>query len=151
MNMATDPARAIAWLTALRDNDYRVTEVQAFLVALFVEIPSPFSAEQAWEVARMSRPETGRATVYRTLDKLEALGLIQRVHGFKGCHHFIPSSVGAAMLFICNNCGQVDYLDRAQVDRAVADTEQRSGHQITESRIELFGVCANCLHPASST
>lgn len=150
MDMATDPTRTETWLNALRDNDYRVTEVQVFLVALFVEIPSPFSAEQAWEVARMSRPETGRATVYRTLEKLESLGLIQRVHGFRGCHHFIPAVVGASMLFICNNCGQVDYLDRDAVDRAVAATQHRSGHKITDSRIELFGVCATCLQPASS-
>jgi hypothetical protein len=78
------------WLTTLRENGCKVTEAQAMLVRIFAHSEYPLSAEQAWEAARQSRPETGRATVYRIVEKLEGLGLLRRVHGYKGCSHFMP-------------------------------------------------------------
>ena len=133
------------WLTTLRENGCKVTEALEVLVHVFVHSEYPLSAEQAWETARQSRPETGRATVYRVVEKLEGLGLLRRVHGYKGCSHFIPVLPEAVMLFICLQCQQVAYLDRQPFNELVAATEQSSGHHIAESRIQLFGTCTTCL------
>jgi Fe2+ or Zn2+ uptake regulation protein len=132
------------WLETLRANGCRVTEVQEMLVGLFAHAESPLSAEQVWERARQLRPETGRATVYRTIEKLESLGLLRRVHGYQGCSHFLPTLPQGMMLFICLLCGRADYLDCQPLHQLVHQTEQASGHHITDSRLQLFGTCATC-------
>jgi len=132
------------WLVALRENGCRVTDVQKMLVRLLAHIDSPLSAEQVWEAARQIRPETGRATVYRTVEKLEGLKLLRRIHGYQGCSHFMPTLPEPMMLFICLGCGRADYLDCQPLDQLIRQTENASGHHITDSRLELFGTCVTC-------
>lgn len=135
------------WLDALHAHGCRVTAVQELLVHIFAHAQSPLSAEQAWEAARQSRPETGRATVYRTVEKLEGLGLVRRVHGYKGCSHFVPVMPAPVLVFICLECGHIDYLDREPLNDLIEAAARSSGHRVTESRLQTFGICAQCLNP----
>ncbi len=132
------------WLKALKGSGGRITEVQKTLVAILAHSEEPLSAEQVWESARQSRPETGRATVYRTVEKLEALGLLRRVHGYQGCSRFVPAVPESLMLFVCLVCGQALYLDRQPLQSLMVQTERNSGHDISEYRLELFGTCTTC-------
>ena len=132
------------WLTALDESGFRVTAVQETLIDIFAHSEYPLSAEGAWEIARQSRPQTGRATVYRMVEKLENLGLIRRVHGYQGCSHFVPTLPDLMMLFICQSCGRADYLDSQPLEDLIQHSEHISGHHITDSRLQLFGDCADC-------
>ena len=132
------------WLAALAESGFRATTVQETVIDIFARSEYPLSAEQAWDVARQSRPQTGRATVYRTVDKLENLGLIRRVHGYQGCIHFIPTLPELMMLFICLACGRAEYLDSQPLDDLIQQSERATGHHITDSRLQLFGACADC-------
>ncbi len=132
------------WLAALDESGFRVTTVQEILIDIFAHSEYPLSAEQAWDMARQSRPKTGRATVYRTVEKLENLGLIRRVHGYQGCSHFVPTLPELMMLFICLTCGRTDYLDSQPLENLIQHSEDASGHHITESRLQLFGACVDC-------
>ena len=132
------------WLTALDKSDFRMTSVQETLIEVFAHCEFPLNAEQAWDIARQSRPKTGRATVYRMVEKLENLGLIRRVHGYQGCSHFVPTLPELLMLFICQHCGRADYLDSQPLKDLIQHSEHASGHHITDSRLQLFGVCTTC-------
>lgn len=132
------------WIKALRANGYRITEVQETLVQLFIDTEHPFSVEEAWEVARQSRPETGRATVFRTVEKLESLGLLRRVHGYHGCSRYFPAISEAFLLFICTVCGHAEYLDCRPLDILIEAIEAQSQHRIEDSRLQLFGTCVKC-------
>ena len=132
------------WLTALRESGCRISEAQKVLVRIFADTQYPLSAEQAWIHARQSRPETGRATVYRTVERLENLGLLRRIHGYEGCSRFIPTVQESIMLFICLVCGRATYLDRKPFDGFIDQLQRESRHQITESRLQLFGTCTFC-------
>ncbi len=132
------------WLTAVDESGFRVTTVQESLIDIFAHSEYPLSAEQAWEIARQSRPKTGRATVYRMVEKLEKLGLIRRLHGYQGCSHFVPTLPELMMLFICLSCGRADYLDSQPLNDLIQQSEHISGHHITDSRLQFFGACADC-------
>lgn len=135
------------WLTALDESGFRVTSVQETLIDIFAGSEYPLSAEQAWELARQSRPKTGRATVYRMVEKLESLGLIRRIHGYQGCSCFVPS-LPELLLFICLHCGRADYLDSQPLNDLIQQSEHSSGHHITDSRLQLFGACSDCQQSA---
>ena len=136
------------WRAALDESGFRVTTVQEMLIDIFAHSEYPLSAEQAWDFARQSRPKTGRATVYRMVEKLESLGLIRRVHGYQGCSHFVPTLPDLMMLFICLDCGRADCLDSQPLADLIQQSEHSSGHHITDSRLQLFGACADCLQNA---
>lgn len=140
-NPTIDPEQ---WLTALRKNGNRVTNVQEVLVRILICAESPMSAEQLWKTARQLRPETGRATVYRMVEKLESLDLLRRVHGYQGCNHFLPTVPESTILFICLDCGYTDYLDSQPLDDLIQHSEFSSGHHVTDSRLQLFGIYASC-------
>ena len=132
------------WLAELDESGLRVTAVQEMLIDIFAHSEYPLSTEQAWDVARQSRPKTGRATVYRMVEKLENLGLVGRVHGYQGCSRFVPTLPELMMLFICLDCGRADYLDNQPLDHLIQHSEDTSGHHITDSRLQLYGICATC-------
>ena len=132
------------WLAALDKSGFRMTTAQETLVNIFAHSEYPLSAEQAWDAARQSRPKTGRATVYRMVEKLESLGLIRRIHGYLGCSHFVPTLPELMLLFICLDCGRADYLDSRPLDDLIQQSEHATGHQITDSRLQLFGACVDC-------
>lgn len=136
------------WLMTLRENGCRVTHVQELLISILAHADSPLSSEQMWEAARQIRPKTGRATVYRMVEKLEGLKLLRRIHGYQGCSHFIPNLSETMMLFICMDCGKADYLDHQPFTTLVDTVEQSSGHHIIDSRLQLFGTCATCQQKA---
>ena len=98
-------------LVALRENGCRVTDAQKLLVRILAHAESPLSAEQVWEAARPIRPETGWATVYRTVKKLKGINLLRRIHGYQGCSYFMPTLPEPVILFLSLVCGRADRLD----------------------------------------
>ena len=142
--MRSNAIKSEDWLAELDESGIRVTAIQEMLIDIFAHSEYPLNTEQAWDIARQSRPKTGRATVYRMVEKLENLGLIRRVHGYQGCSHFVPTLPGLMMLFICLDCGRADYLESQPLDHLIQQSEDTSGHHITDSRLQLYGICATC-------
>lgn len=99
---------------------------------------------EVYDRARASAPGLGLVTVYRTLDKLEELGLIQRVHQMHGCQAFIASGDGHEHLLLCTNCGSAVRFSGDQLDRLIGSISQKSGYIIKEHWLQLFGLCEKC-------
>ena len=95
--------------------------------------------------ARSRHLGVGRATVFRTLEVFEELGVIERVdlpsgeHAYVGCepvhHHHV----------ICSRCGRTTEIDDTGLRRVVRDVARQTGFRVDEHRLELFGVCPACL------
>jgi Fur family ferric uptake transcriptional regulator len=97
-----------------------------------------------YNAARRKYRALGLVTVYRTLEKLEELHLIQRVHQPHGCQAFISAGQGHQHLLLCQNCGKVEFFDGDDLDTLTKSIAKKSGYQIKEHWLQLFGVCANC-------
>lgn len=132
------------WPAALDESGLPVTAVQEMLIDIFTQSDYPLSTEQAGHVARQSRPKTGIATACRMVEKLENLGLVRRFHGYQGCSHFVPTLPALMMLFICPDCGRAAYLDSEPLDHLIQHSADASGHHITDSRLQLYGIWATC-------
>jgi Fe2+ or Zn2+ uptake regulation protein len=132
------------WLEVLHEQGFRRSGAQEVIVDVLADAKRPLSAEEIWDETQRIRPETGRATVYRFIDKLRSAGLLRRVHGYRNCSTYVPSPDPRHMLFACIICGCADYLENAPLTRLIEDIETTSGHRITEGRLQLLGVCAAC-------
>jgi Fur family transcriptional regulator, ferric uptake regulator len=91
-------------------------------------------------------PEVGRATVYRALEQLETLGLIQRVDvkgdaaGFErvdpsGHHHHH---------IVCQQCGRVVAFEDDRLEQAILALAKRPDFNVSSHDVTLRGECASC-------
>jgi Fur family transcriptional regulator, ferric uptake regulator len=91
-------------------------------------------------------PGVGRATVYRALEQLEGLGLIQRVDvkgdaaGFEridaGGHHHHH--------IVCERCGRVVAFEDEHLEQAITALGARPDFTVSSHEVTLRGECDRC-------
>lgn len=87
----------------------------------------------------------GRSTIYRSLEQLEELGLVQRVDvggdsvGFERVdptrhHHHI----------VCQRCGRVVAFEDPRLEKAIGALANRPDFNVYSHEVTLKGECASC-------
>ena len=104
------------WLNQLQENGYRLTEARRAVVEIVQKSTRALTPVEVFDMARKKYSALGLVSVYRTLEKLEQLHLIQRVHQPQGCQAFISASDGHEHLLLCQNCGQVTFFEGDDLD-----------------------------------
>lgn len=145
---ATSPSTE-NWLAQLQANGYRLTEPRRAVVDIVAQSAYVLSPAEVYKQTRKRHPAIGLVTIYRTLEKLEELGLIQRVHQPGGCHTFIAAAAGHQHLLICQNCGLARYFSGDNLDPLMHSIGKNSGYAIKEHWLQLFGLCADCKQTTS--
>jgi Fe2+ or Zn2+ uptake regulation protein len=132
------------WLTQLQENGYRLTEARRAVVEIIQTSTRALTPVEVFDMARKKYRALGLVSVYRTLEKLEELHLIQRVHQPQGCQAFIAESRGHEHLLLCQNCGQVTFFEGDDLDTLTKAISKKTGYQISEHWLQLFGLCQAC-------
>ena len=135
---------AKTWLTALSDNGYRLTGARRAVVEIVAASPRALTPLEVFDSARAAHPELGLVSVYRTLEKLEQLGLVQRVHHTKGCQAFVRTGDGHQHLLVCQNCGKAVLFEGDQLDPLFNSISKATGFQIESHWLQVFGLCKAC-------
>jgi Fe2+ or Zn2+ uptake regulation protein len=147
--MTTEPVPPNAideWLACLQNNGYRITEPRRAVVETIASSQHLLNPFNVFELARIRYPKLGLVTVYRTIEKLEELDLVQRVHRPSDCQAFIAAFSGHQHLLICQQCGRVEFFsgDNERMDALIQAVSEDSGYQVKEHWLQLFGLCGNC-------
>ena len=133
-----------AWLTQLQENGYRLTEARRAVVEITQKSTRALTPVEVFDMARKKYRALGLVSVYRTLEKLEELHLVQRVHQPRGCQAFISASQGHEHLLLCQNCGQVTFFEGDDLDILIKTISKKTGYLIREHWLQLFGLCQDC-------
>ena len=132
------------WLTQLQENGYRLTEARRVVVETVQKSTRALTPVEVFDMARKKYRGLGLVSVYRTLEKLEELNLVQRVHQPQGCQAFIAESSGHEHLLLCQNCGQVTFFEGDDLDTLINTISTKTGYLIREHWLQLFGLCQAC-------
>ena len=132
------------WLEQLHENGYRLTDARRAVVETVEKSTHALTPVQVYDLARKKYRALGLVTVYRTLEKLEELHIIQRVHQPQGCQAFISAGAGHQHLLLCQSCGQVEFFDGDDLDGLTKTISKKTGYKINEHWLQLFGLCAAC-------
>jgi Fur family transcriptional regulator, ferric uptake regulator len=133
-----------SWLKKLQANGYRVTESRQTVVEIVASSNRALSPLELYDLAREKHTGLGLVTVYRTLEKLEELGLIQRVHQPQGCQAFIAAFNGHQHMILCSNCGKVEFFAGDNLDPLFQAIGEKTGFRVLDHWLQLFGTCAEC-------
>jgi Fe2+ or Zn2+ uptake regulation protein len=132
------------WLAQLHTNGYRLTEARRAVVETVARSSRALTPLQVYDRARKAYHALGLVSVYRTLEKLEEMHLVQRVHQPQGCQAFIAAGHGHQHMLLCQRCGRVTFFEGDDLDKLIGSLAVRTGYRIREHWLQLFGLCARC-------
>ena len=132
------------WLVALQASGYRLTAPLRVLVDLLANSPRALEPVDLYDLGRREYPRMGLVTVYRTLEKLQELGLVQRIHQANGCHIYLRAARGHEHVLLCSRCGRAVYFSGDDLSELSVELAQRTGFSIKEHWLQFLGLCADC-------
>jgi Fur family ferric uptake transcriptional regulator len=88
----------------------------------------------------------GRASVYRILEQLEELRLVQRVDlgGEAAGYERLDPGGDHHHHIVCGTCGRVEPFSDSRLERAIAAVGRSSAFDVAAHEVVLRGTCARC-------
>ena len=104
-----------------------------------------FTAEDLLKRLRRATPHIGRATVYRSIEKLVRMNVLDRVEFADGTHSFRLCESGTHHHHLaCTKCHRIVELDFCPEPDQIAAIGKRQGFEIAGHSFTLFGLCKDC-------
>lgn len=131
----------------LADRGVRLTAQRRVLVEIIQNAEQHLDATALLERAREIAPGIDRATVYRTLELLKKLRLIDELdlmHLQGEKHYYEVKTKRDHIHLACFVCGGIEEFTSSMFDRLKAEISSRVGFSIRVARLEVGGVCRVC-------
>ena len=135
---------AQAIVGSLEAAGYRLTSPRRALAGLIASRRGHFTAEELLEESRRGRLGLGRATIFRSLDVLAQLGVVERLDLPSGEHAFVACEPAHHHHVVCSSCGRSTGVSDHGLERIASDVGRETGYQVVGHRLELFGLCPAC-------
>ncbi|MBE2240430.1 MAG: transcriptional repressor [Caldilineaceae bacterium] len=127
----------------LRDAGYKITPPRLAVLEIIQREGEHLNPNEILAHAQAIHPQTGRATVYRTLELLTQLGIVRPIYVGDSGPTYIRAQGGHHHL-VCSRCGAVIDFDQCVADGMERELEERFGFRITSHLLEFYGLCAHC-------
>jgi Fur family transcriptional regulator, ferric uptake regulator len=135
--------RLTAILALVRERGGRVTTPRRAIVAALLDADHHVTADQLADAVQRAHPDIHRSTVYRTLDTLTELGVVDHVHLGHGpaVYHFTDQ---AHHHLVCQRCGRVVELPLSTLAPLQRRVARDHGFVLDAPHFALTGHCADC-------
>lgn len=140
----------------LREKGLKVTSQRLMVLnILSAHGDEHLTVEEIYDLAKEESPEIGLATIYRTVQVLLELHVIEKVTfddgfaryelngeetGSGHCHHHA----------ICTQCGKVYSLEMDLLDTLEKQVFESLGFEVTDHEVKLYGLCSACRRKAQN-
>ncbi len=131
----------------MKTRGLRLTGQRRLLAELLDGAETHLDAETVFRLARRRDPSIHRATVYRTLNRLKRLGLVDEldlmhVTGERHFYEVRPSEFHIHL--VCTSCGRVEEPGGAFWEDLRRRVERETGFTPEVVRLEMGGLCSRC-------
>ena len=120
----------------LHESGFKLTpQREATLLVLLENEKEHLSAEEIFFLVKKKSPEIGLATVYRTLEILTELKIVDKVSFNDGLARYDLRKEGAKHFhhhLLCLNCGTIE------------EVEERYHFLVKDHRLTFHGICQEC-------
>ena len=121
----------------------RNTRQRQVILEELQKLTSHPTATMLYAIVRRRLPKISLGTVYRNLELLARMGVIQKLD-FSGAEARFDGNVAEHDHLRCVRCGRVDDVSALPLDLLGGTANHCSGYQILGHRLEFFGVCPEC-------
>lgn len=146
MATATDSRWAEHALATLQRAGFRRGGARTAVVEALARHDCAVTALELDDELRRREPPVGRASVYRALDQLERLGLVQRFEASRGTASYERVDPGGHHHHhaICRRCGRMEPFEDPGLERAISRLSERIEFDVAEHDVALRGLCERC-------
>jgi Fur family ferric uptake transcriptional regulator len=143
-NAASDWERSAR--STLSEAGHRAGGAREAVVGLLARQSCCLSAQEISNELRADGTDVGQASVYRALDLLHDLGLVQRVDIGDGGSRYEPVVPGGEHHHhaVCESCGRVTRFEDERVERALERLAGKLRHSMSGHDLVIRGDCARC-------
>ncbi len=144
---AAQPTWTDGALERLREAGLRRGGARAAVVEHLGRQRCCLSAQEIFDGIRASGRAVGIASVYRAVDQLAELRLVQRVDIGDGVARYEPAHSGGEHHhhhLVCDDCGRVEAFSDPALERALARVADRQGYEMQAHEVVLHGACSSC-------
>lgn len=131
-------------IVAMADHGYRVTGPRRAIIASALRQERPFTAEQLVADAATGAGESGRSTVYRTLEILAALGVLSRILDGSGRPVYVAGAPVHRHHLVCAGCGTAVPFNTCPVEDLADALARENDFEVHGHLLEIFGTCGDC-------
>jgi Fe2+ or Zn2+ uptake regulation protein len=138
-----DDERLERILAQLRSGGGRITPARRALVAALLASPGHATADDLAELVQRSHPDVHQSTIYRTLDALEELGVVDHVHLGHGraVYHLADDP---HQHLVCEACGHVLEVPDAVFAELATALQRDYAFTLRPNHFAVLGRCAAC-------
>lgn len=104
------------------------------------------SAQEIFDGIRADGGRVGIASVYRAVDQLADLRLVQRVDIGDGVARYEPAHSGGDHHhhLVCDDCGKVEAFSDTALEQALERVAGTRGYEMEAHEVVLHGACSTC-------
>jgi Fur family peroxide stress response transcriptional regulator len=130
-------------IEALRSKGYKATPQRIAICRIALNSRAHPSAQQVYDEVKKIHPTVSLATVYKTLEVLKDLELVQEINFSKGQARF-DSYMSPHINLICLKCGTITDLDNVAVKEIARKVAAVTKFKPTGQRVDVYGICQKC-------
>lgn len=134
----------------LSEKNYKMTPQRKEILQIFIESNEDkhLSAEEVYELLKQKDFDFGLATVYRNVELLNKLGILNRIEFGDGRTRYELSAANPQLHqhhhLICLKCKKIIEFEEDLLDDLEEHISKKSGFKILNHEVKFFGYCADC-------
>lgn len=141
--MTASPKSDAATIQALRSKGYKATPQRIAICRIALNSRTHPSAQQVYDEVKKTHPTVSLATVYKTLEVLRDLDLLQEINFPKGQARF-DSYMNPHINLVCLKCGSITDIDDKAIKEIIRKVTAPTKFKPTGQRIDVYGICQKC-------
>jgi Fur family peroxide stress response transcriptional regulator len=130
-------------IEALRSKGYKATPQRIAICRIAFNSREHPSAQQVYNEVKKIHPTVSLATVYKTMEVLRDLDLVQELNFPEGQARF-DSYMNPHINLICLKCGKITDLDDATAAEITKKVAAATKFKPNSQRIDVYGTCRKC-------
>lgn len=132
----------------LKEKGYKLTTQRRAVIDVVIQkVGHHLSSEDIFNLVKERYPEIGLATVYRTLQMLEEIGLITRLNFDDGCNRYElaeENNKHSHHHLICKGCEKVIEVQEDLLEALEKVVSEKNDFQIVDHSVKFYGYCREC-------
>lgn len=134
----------------LRERGLKVTNQRIGVLETLASYPDQhLTAEEIYDKVKQEYPEIGLATVYRTVQLLLELHLIDKISLDDGCVRYEIARLDGSTKhhhhhLVCLSCGNVFSFEDDLLEQLEAEIKEKLDFRVVDHEVKLYGYCREC-------
>ena len=122
----------------------RVTHQRALITEIIRQGRGHLDADEIYRRAREREPRLSLSTVYRTLQMLKKLDLVEELHFDDTHHHYEVKPSAEHHHLVCLGCGRVVEFHYPLSRYLKKKVPEAKDFDVTETQVRMTGYCPKC-------